>query len=166
MDDGLERLAQAGRPRALGRDRVVLPAELHRLVAPEDRPDDLDVLARPGERLAVRDAVPPLDHLGSAHPETQPEPPARQVVERDRRHGRRRRGPCRDLHDRGAEFEPAGPRRHPRQPRSEEHTSELQSHHDLVCRLLLEKKKKKKKIRKKKKKKKKNQQNKNNKKHK
>src|SRR5437667_5277667 len=28
--------------------------------------------------------------------------------------------------------------------RSEEHTSELQSHHDLVCRLLLEKKKKKK----------------------
>src|SRR5438034_6568753 len=30
-----------------------------------------------------------------------------------------------------------------RQPRSEEHTSELQSHSDLVCRLLLEKKKKK-----------------------
>src|SRR5277367_7022480 len=28
-----------------------------------------------------------------------------------------------------------------RWPRSEEHTSELQSHHDLVCRLLLEKKK-------------------------
>ena len=26
-------------------------------------------------------------------------------------------------------------------PRSEEHTSELQSHHDLVCRLLLETKK-------------------------
>src|SRR5437667_10646745 len=31
----------------------------------------------------------------------------------------------------------------PSAPRSEEHTSELQSHHDLVCRLLLEKKKKK-----------------------
>src|SRR5437773_6899259 len=30
----------------------------------------------------------------------------------------------------------------PRDDRSEEHTSELQSHHDLVCRLLLEKKKK------------------------
>src|SRR5437667_1570382 len=29
-----------------------------------------------------------------------------------------------------------------RRGRSEEHTSELQSHHDLVCRLLLEKKKK------------------------
>src|SRR5437868_14728134 len=30
----------------------------------------------------------------------------------------------------------------PRRPRSEEHTSELQSRFDLVCRLLLEKKKK------------------------
>src|SRR5438034_5128321 len=30
----------------------------------------------------------------------------------------------------------------PREARSEEHTSELQSHSDLVCRLLLEKKKK------------------------
>src|SRR5207248_9541520 len=35
-------------------------------------------------------------------------------------------------------------RRRPQQPRSEEHTSELQSPYDLVCRLLLEKKKKKK----------------------
>src|SRR5206468_12850829 len=33
------------------------------------------------------------------------------------------------------------PRRHPREPRSEEHTSELQSRSELVCRLLLEKKK-------------------------
>src|SRR5436190_18537561 len=41
----------------------------------------------------------------------------------------------------------AGPvsRRCPEAARSEEHTSELQSHSDLVCRLLLEKKKKKKK---------------------
>src|SRR5215471_21222418 len=31
---------------------------------------------------------------------------------------------------------------HPRSARSEEHTSELQSRRDLVCRLLLEKKKK------------------------
>src|SRR5437773_9000825 len=49
----------------------------------------------------------------------------------------------------GVAAHPAG---HPRSPdlvsdrdrlasRSEEHTSELQSHHDLVCRLLLEKKK-------------------------
>src|SRR5437667_8923959 len=34
--------------------------------------------------------------------------------------------------------------RHRDDHRSEEHTSELQSHHDLVCRLLLEKKKNKK----------------------
>src|SRR5436190_14934119 len=33
------------------------------------------------------------------------------------------------------------PPRHPARGRSEEHTSELQSHSDLVCRLLLEKKK-------------------------
>src|SRR5438094_3974839 len=33
-----------------------------------------------------------------------------------------------------------------RQPRSEEHTSELQSPYDLVCRLLLEKKRKNKRI--------------------
>src|SRR5437773_7558941 len=39
--------------------------------------------------------------------------------------------------------------RNDRGERSEEHTSELQSHHDLVCRLLLEKKKKKKKKKKK-----------------
>src|SRR6266540_7524150 len=36
------------------------------------------------------------------------------------------------------------PGRHVLVQRSEEHTSELQSHHDLVCRLLLEKKKTKK----------------------
>src|SRR5438034_5418721 len=36
-----------------------------------------------------------------------------------------------------------GPDRRARRRRSEEHTSELQSHSDLVCRLLLEKKKKK-----------------------
>src|SRR5260221_9602733 len=37
-----------------------------------------------------------------------------------------------------------GPRAGRDESRSEEHTSELQSHSDLVCRLLLEKKKKKK----------------------
>src|SRR2546430_12736561 len=37
-------------------------------------------------------------------------------------------------------------RRHPRNARSEEHTSELQSQSNLVCRLLLEKKKNKLKV--------------------
>src|SRR5438132_6571205 len=42
----------------------------------------------------------------------------------------------------GAPTETEQPRRPPPPPeRSEEHTSELQSHSDLVCRLLLEKKK-------------------------
>src|SRR2546430_12844913 len=51
--------------------------------------------------------------------------------------GRRRRRP-------GRVREPAGEdsRAGPRLPRSEEHTSELQSQSNLVCRLLLEKKKK------------------------
>src|SRR5438874_7076220 len=48
----------------------------------------------------------------------------------------------------GAVAADEGPRHHRVQPllpvRSEEHTSELQSRRDLVCRLLLEKKKKKK----------------------
>src|SRR6185436_20344675 len=50
-----------------------------------------------------------------------------------------RSSPCRC---RGAAASPTSP---PSTPRSEEHTSELQSPDHLVCRLLLEKKKKKKK---------------------
>src|SRR5438270_8714008 len=46
--------------------------------------------------------------------------------------------------DFGCEHSPAFPRYRP-QCRSEEHTSELQSQSNLVCRLLLEKKKKKRK---------------------
>src|SRR5690606_41399662 len=38
-------------------------------------------------------------------------------------------------------FDPLAGRRQRRSPRSEEHTSELQSRENLVCRLLLEKKK-------------------------
>src|SRR5947208_1397014 len=50
-------------------------------------------------------------------------------------------GPARALDDR-----PAHARHRAHRPRSEEHTSELQSPDHLVCRLLLEKKKKKKHI--------------------
>src|SRR5947207_7600169 len=46
------------------------------------------------------------------------------------------------LHLRGLGWRSIGSFRQSK-PRSEEHTSELQSHSDLVCRLLLEKKKKK-----------------------
>src|SRR5260221_13185317 len=53
---------------------------------------------------------------------------------------------CCPRHCRRRALPRAGPRHPARAPRgsarSEEHTSELQSHSDLVCRLLLEKKKK------------------------
>src|SRR5437899_6901917 len=55
---------------------------------------------------------------------------------------RRRTGRARHV----ARYDRAFFGRRPRRPRSEEHTSELQSLRHLVCRLLLEKKKKKKKI--------------------
>src|SRR2546421_8055035 len=64
----------------------------------------------------------------------------------DPRAGRRRRGPRSRRHislaQRGSGESRDGPApREPRPHRSEEHTSELQSRSDLVCRLLLEKKK-------------------------
>src|SRR2546427_7797412 len=59
------------------------------------------------------------------------------------RHRRRRGGRARDPAGDGRRVGRGAPR-----PRSEEHTSELQSQSNLVCRLLLEKKKKKKKERK------------------
>src|SRR5215204_2679548 len=58
---------------------------------------------------------------------------------RDRSRGRHAERISRRVADAGRLFEP-DPHRTP--GRSEEHTSELQSHSDLVCRLLLEKKKK------------------------
>src|SRR5260221_9199296 len=74
----------------------------------------------------------------------------------DRHRAGRRRGPRRDrgrarrsragvAHRARAERPGQAPERAARRDRSEEHTSELQSHSDLVCRLLLEKKKKKRK---------------------
>src|SRR2546427_9338264 len=57
---------------------------------------------------------------------------------RSRRAGGRRAG-----RSRSASGRPRGTRARASGPRSEEHTSELQSQSNLVCRLLLEKKKKK-----------------------
>src|SRR3712207_7003741 len=54
-----------------------------------------------------------------------------------------RRGDCSDLQLRGERPELVRKRQQELLPRSEEHTSELQSRQYLVCRLLLEKKKKK-----------------------
>src|SRR2546429_5088797 len=63
--------------------------------------------------------------------ERAPPPPASRPLGRRRRGSRRLQGSKRL----------AGPSRGGRGPRSEEHTSELQSRLHLVCRLLLEKKK-------------------------
>src|SRR5437867_7504852 len=61
------------------------------------------------------------------------------------RAGRRRRDRGLERVARTARALPGARRARCRRARSEEHTSELQSPYDLVCRLLLEKKKKKKK---------------------
>src|SRR6266511_6159208 len=60
---------------------------------------------------------------------------------RSRRHHGRGRSSQQGARSRQHEPRPAAPAA--RVPRSEEHTSELQSRENLVCRLLLEKKKKK-----------------------
>src|SRR3712207_7509129 len=65
----------------------------------------------------------------------------RSVVRPERRGGRGVRPGRRRRPGRGARDRARAPRRR-LQPRSEEHTSELQSRQYLVCRLLLEKKKK------------------------
>src|SRR5438034_6065721 len=73
-------------------------------------------------------------------------PPARLRRAGEDHHGRRVRPlVCPDQRPWPAACRPPHLLRRPYRPRrrSEEHTSELQSHSDLVCRLLLEKKKKK-----------------------
>src|SRR5216683_4580693 len=76
--------------------------------------------------------------LGFGRPRPADGGPRSRIGPQRRRHGWRGRGTG-GRHRVGV---PA-PRGHRRCPRSEEHTSELQSRSDLVCRLLLEKKKKK-----------------------
>src|SRR5437773_4539972 len=70
------------------------------------------------------------DHRASLRPD-------RELVAR--RPARRRVRPV-HLDERGLEVE-AAEVYWPYPPRSEEHTSEIQSHHDVVCRVLLDKKK-------------------------
>src|SRR5260221_1942863 len=73
--------------------------------------------------------------------------PAGQAARSDQRDADLARGWCRgsELHSRGRRSDGAARRileqHRETARRSEEHTSELQSHSDLVCRLLLEKKK-------------------------
>ncbi len=78
---------------------------------------DVDELPRAGQGTAVRLAVPALDHLRARGAEAQHEPPAGQVVERDRVH-RGGRGRARGhLRDAGAQAHPPGARAPPGQRR-------------------------------------------------
>src|SRR5438034_236100 len=117
VQDGLQRLAEAGGVRSRVRDLVVLAAELERLLPPEDRAHDLDVLARLDEWLAERLAMPALDHLRPRDPEAEPEAATGERVERHRGHGRHRRRPRGDLHDAGAHVDAHRARGHPRRRR-------------------------------------------------
>jgi hypothetical protein len=72
-------------------------------VAANDGAHDLDVLTRACQRLRVRLAVPPLDDLRTRCPEAEDEAASREVIERDRRHGRGGRCAGAHLHDRRAE---------------------------------------------------------------
>ena len=117
MQDGLERLAEPGRVRPRVGNLVVLPAELQRLLALEDRAQDLDVLARLDERLAERLTVPALGHLRARDAEAEPEATAGERVERHRGHGRHRRRARGNLHDAGADVNPRRAREEPRRRR-------------------------------------------------
>jgi hypothetical protein len=74
---GLGRLTPQPEPRQLEDVAVVLDA-----LAPEDQPENLDVLAGPPERSVVLDAVPPLDDRGAAGPQPHPEPAVGDLLER------------------------------------------------------------------------------------
>src|SRR2546427_10693747 len=79
--------------------------------------------------LSLHDALPILEEPDAAALHRHP----------GRRRDRDHRGRDRDHEHHADERERAHPQGHPQ--RSEEHTSELQSQSNLVCRLLLEKKK-------------------------
>src|SRR5207302_9337899 len=81
--------------------------------------------------LSLHDALPILRYRPPSARSRGTRPPV-PAHARPCRYGRRRSPPCP-----GPSASPAPPRT---RPRSEEHTSELQSRENLVCRLLLEKK--------------------------
>ena len=89
------------------------PQEGIEQLAPQDRTDDLDVLARLLERLAPRLAVPALDDLRPRGAEAEQEAAAGEQVERRGGHGGVRGRPAGDLHDRRPELDALGARAEP-----------------------------------------------------
>src|ERR1700709_2775231 len=84
-------------------------------LASDDLAHDLDVLAGATPGLRVGDAVPALGDLRAGGSEAEEEAAAGELVDRRPGHRRRRRGPRRDLQDRGAEVDLRRPRRQPGQ---------------------------------------------------
>jgi len=117
VQDGAQRLAQPRRVAAAVRDLVILAAELERLLAPENRAHDRDVLARLAERLAKGLTVPALDYLRAGHAEPEPEPAAGERIQRHRGHRRGRGRAPGHLHDRGADVHSLGAGGDPRRGR-------------------------------------------------
>jgi len=72
------------------------------MLAGEHALHDLHVFLEPRDGTPVGDAVPAFDHLRAGGPEPQDEAPAREGVQRHRRHRGHRRRAGRHLHDRGA----------------------------------------------------------------
>ena len=113
VQNALQRLAEAARVRTRVGDLVVLAAMLQRSLACEHLAHDLDVFFRAGERLAVRHAMPTLDHLRPRRADAEEEAVVRHRLQRRRRHGRAGRGAGRHLHDAGAGFDLVGAGQHP-----------------------------------------------------
>ena len=113
MHDDLQRLPESRRTGPVVGNVVVLAVVLERLLALEDLPHDLDVLARLAQRLPVRLTVPTLGDLRTRRAHAEQEAAAAHPVERGCGH-RGHRGRARGhLHDRGAKVHCLGVRHHP-----------------------------------------------------
>ena len=113
-----QRLPQARCVRARVRHVVLIAVKLDGFTAQRGA-NDLDVLARPRERLAPRLSMPTLDDLRPGRSKPEQEPASRQQVQGCRRHRRVCGRAPRDLHDRGADLDLRRRRRQPRQDRDD-----------------------------------------------
>ena len=117
VGDRLERLAEAGSALARQRQRVMRAVAGDRLLARPNLAHDVDVLPGAGQRLGERLAVPALNDLRPGHAEPQDVPATGEVIERQRGHRARRRGPRGQLNHRRAQSHLAGRRPPPGQRR-------------------------------------------------
>ena len=115
MGDRAERLSHAPGARTGVGKRVVFARIGDRCIPAQNLANHVDVFAGARQGLRERLTVPALDHLGARDPQSENDPPVGQVVEGERRHGRRRRRARRELNNRGSESDPCGVGADPRQ---------------------------------------------------